>query len=65
MTDYAGSDEYTQIIVDRIRELEGEIDRLQAGMRVTDEVNDSLVKENKRLRAKHNFKYPGAHQEEL
>lgn len=52
MNDFAGSDPYTQELVLQIRELTDEIDRLKAGMRVTDEVNESLVKENKKLRAK-------------
>jgi hypothetical protein len=52
MNDFAGSDEYTQILVDRIRELEAQVDRLKAGIRVTDEVCVFLVEENRKLHAK-------------
>jgi hypothetical protein len=51
MNDFAGSDEYTQILVDRIRELEAQVSRLKAGIRVTDLVCDSLISNNRKLRA--------------
>jgi hypothetical protein len=45
------SDEYTQILVDRIRELEEQVERLKAGMRVLELVCDSLISNNRKLRA--------------